>query len=262
MAEPEYRTVCSVERDPYAARVLQHRQRDGALSPGPIWDDIATFDGRPWAGRITILSAGYPCQPFSWCGQRRGTSDPRHLWPHVARIIGETRAPRVFLENVAGHLSLGFDLVAGDLRRLGYRVAAGLHSALEAGASHERTRLFILAHADGLHERQLAGGDRGRRASRLPQSTRRIQDAEPAAGGPGLDGDATPAGGPGDRSQTDALPLFAPHPSDLAAWDDVLRRDPRLEPALRRMGDGMADRLDRLRAVGNGVCPLAAALAY
>ncbi|AUH33114.1 DNA cytosine methyltransferase [Paracoccus tegillarcae] len=149
LALPGYRTVGHVERETYAAATLVARMADKALDQAIVWDDIATFDGKPWCGAVDIVSAGYPCQPFSVAGKRRGAEDPRHLWPHVARIIGEVEPPFVFLENVAHHLRLGFPEVAGGLVALGYRLAAGLFTAAEVGAPHRRERLFILAIREG-----------------------------------------------------------------------------------------------------------------
>lgn len=149
LALPGYRAVGHVERETYAAATLVARMADKALDQAVIWDDIATFDGKPWRGAVDILSAGYPCQPFSVAGKRRGADDPRHLWPHVARIIGEVEPPFVFLENVAHHLRLGFPEVASGLVELGYRLAAGLFTAAEVGAPHRRERLFILAIREG-----------------------------------------------------------------------------------------------------------------
>jgi len=120
-----------------------------ALDPAPVWDDVASFDGRPWRGGVDIVTAGYPCQPFSVAGKRQGTDDPRHLCPHVARIIDEVEPPFVFLENVAHHLRLGFPEVASGLVGMGYRLAAGLFTAAEVGAPHKRERLFILAIREG-----------------------------------------------------------------------------------------------------------------
>ena len=122
---------------------------DASLDQAVIWDDIATFDGTPLRGAVDLVSAGYPCQPFSVAGKRRGADDPRHLWPHVARIIGEVEPPFVFLENVAHHLRLGFPEVASGLVGMGYKLAAGLFTAAEVGAPHKRERLFILAIREG-----------------------------------------------------------------------------------------------------------------
>ena len=149
IAIPGYRAVGHVERETYAAATLVARMEDASLDQAVVWDDVGTFNGRPWRGAVDIVTAGYPCQPFSVAGKRRGADDPRHLWPHVARIIGEIKPPFVFLENVAHHLRLGFPEVASGLVGMGYRLAAGLFTAAEVGAPHKRERLFILAVRDG-----------------------------------------------------------------------------------------------------------------
>lgn len=153
------RLVVLCERDTYAAAALVARMAGQALDQAPIWDRVDTFPAEEFHGCLDLLIAGYPCQPFSLAGLRRGELDPRHLWPHVRRIIWQSAAPLVFLENVAGHLRLGFGpktaveeaLQAGasvraDLRAMGYRVTAGLFTAEETGPPHERKRLFILAY--------------------------------------------------------------------------------------------------------------------
>jgi len=149
IAIPGYRALGYVERETFAAATLVARMEDASLDQAVVWDDVGTFDGRPWRGTVDIITAGYPCQPFSVAGKRRGADDPRHLWPHVARIIGEIKPPFVFLENVAHHLRLGFPEVASGLVGMGYRLAAGLFTAAEVGAPHKRERLFILAIREG-----------------------------------------------------------------------------------------------------------------
>ncbi len=149
IALEEYRTVGYVEREAFAAATLMAGMEDPEMGRAPVWDDLATFDGRPWRGVVDIVSAGYPCQPFSVAGRRRGAADPRHLWPHIARIIGETGPPLVFLENVPSHLNLGFYEVARDLFRLDYAVEAIPRRASDLGATHKRERLFVLAHRKG-----------------------------------------------------------------------------------------------------------------
>ncbi|TBN46484.1 DNA cytosine methyltransferase [Paracoccus sediminis] len=149
IAIPGYRAVGHVERETFAAATLVARMEDASLDQAVVWDDVGTFDGRPWRGAVDIVTAGYPCQPFSVAGKRRGADDPRHLWPHVARIIGEVQPHFVFLENVAHHLRLGFPEVAAGLVGMGYKLAAGLFTAAEVGAPHKRERLFILAIREG-----------------------------------------------------------------------------------------------------------------
>ena len=148
LAEPGYHTRAFVEWEEWPRSVLIAAQRAGYFALAPIWDDLRSFDARPFRGAFDIVLAGYPCQPFSAAGKRGGADDPRHLWPDVARVIRECRPEWVFLENVAGHVTLGLETVLRELWDLGYTPAAGLFSAAEVGAPHQRRRIFILAHAD------------------------------------------------------------------------------------------------------------------
>lgn len=262
LAEPGYRTVCHVERNGFAAAALVARMADASLAAAPVWDDLRSFDGRPWRGRVHIVTAGYPCQPFSLAGNRLGADDPRHLWPDVARIVREVDPEWCFFENVPGHLSLGLRDVAGELQGMGYRVAACVLSAAEVGASHIRERLFLLAHADvqigrepGLHppESRTGSGIQDR-----PEPDR--QPGRPAQCGAVLVPDVAVDDGGG--LETEAPGLFPPMPGDLAEWGETLRRHPHLEPGIQRLDDGLAPWLDRSSAAGNGVVPLAAARAW
>jgi DNA (cytosine-5)-methyltransferase 1 len=94
---------------------------------------------------VDVLVAGYPCQPFSQAGQRKGTDDERHLWPYIADALGVLRPRIALFENVAGHLSLGFDAVLCDLAALGFDVEWTTLRASDVGACHQRNRLFIVA---------------------------------------------------------------------------------------------------------------------
>lgn len=266
IAEPRYRTVGYVEREAHAAATLVARMADQALGEALVWDDLRSFDGRPWRGRVHLLSAGYPCQPFSYAGRRGGESDPRHLWPEVARIAGEIEPEWIFCENVEGHLSMGYADVEACLRGMGYTTKAGIFTAREAGASHRRRRLFILAHADRLGWRLRArpGAEGGQP---VDDGAFRLLDGQRGAifdGGSDAELDVALAGDAGDRvdAGADAIPLFAPGPGEFPAWERLLAQHPDLQPALLRDGDGMADRVERTRGAGNGVCSLAASLAW
>jgi DNA (cytosine-5)-methyltransferase 1 len=122
----------------------------GHLDAAPIWTDVKTFPYREFCGKVDILSGGYPCQPFSTAGKRLGADDPRHLWPFIADGIAAMRPEWCFFENVEGHISLGLSNVIEDLAGMGYRTAWGIFSAAEVGAPHQRKRVFILAHCDGV----------------------------------------------------------------------------------------------------------------
>ena len=151
------RTVCYVENEIPATAILAHNIEKGRLDDAPIWSDLKTFDPRPFRGRVDAILGGYPCQPFSVAGQRRGTEDPRHLWPYIARIVDVIRPRICVCENVRGHVRLGLSEVLGELGRIGYRVRAGIFSAAEVGAPHRRERVFIvgvLEHPTRIAERE------------------------------------------------------------------------------------------------------------
>lgn len=135
--------VCAVEIDPYCRQVLAERQDDGWLPPFPIYEDVRTFDGKPWRGKVDVVCGGFPCQPWSSAGKQLGKDDPRHLWPEMARIIEEVRPRYVFAENVA---ISALEEPWRDLRRMGYRVPPALClSAADVGAPHLRKRWWLLA---------------------------------------------------------------------------------------------------------------------
>lgn len=138
--------VVAVEVEAYALANLVAKAEEGKLAIEALWPDLRTFPAERFRGCFDFVLAGYPCQPFSFAGKRKGADDPRHLWPDIARIIKAVQPLWCFFENVTGHLSLGFPDVYCSLRNMGYSVEAGLFSAAECGAPHKRQRLFILAH--------------------------------------------------------------------------------------------------------------------
>ena len=145
-----WRTVCAVEWDTYAAGVLLARQNDGLLEPFPVWDDVQTFDGRPWAGTVDVVSGGFPCQDISAAGKGAGIDGARSgMWFHMARIVGEVRPSFVFVENSPMLTSRGLGRVLGDLAALGFDAEWGVLGAAAVGAPHQRERIWVVAHAAG-----------------------------------------------------------------------------------------------------------------
>lgn len=146
-----WRTVCAVEWDPYAASVLLARQNDGVLPPFPVWDDVRTFDGRPWRGRVDVVSGGFPCQDISVAGGGAGIDGERSgLWSEMARIIGEVRPRYAFVENSPALLTRGLGRVLGDLAALGYDCRWTVLGAADVGAPHKRDRFWLVANARGV----------------------------------------------------------------------------------------------------------------
>ena len=149
-------SVCYVERDAYAASILVARMEDKTLDSAPIWDDITTFDGKPWRGQVDLVSGGFPCQDLSVAGKRAGIDGERSgLWAEFARIIGEIRPRYVFVENVPGLLANeAMRRVLGDLSALGFNAEWECVRASDVGAPHRRERVFILAMDDSRSERR------------------------------------------------------------------------------------------------------------
>lgn len=276
---PNSRTIAYVEGEAYACAVLAERMAEGALDSAPVWTDLRTFDGKPFRGKVDCIVGGYPCQPFSVAGKQLGANDERHLWPVVAAIIADVQPPICFFENVRGHLQLEFEQVATDLQRMGYCVKAGLFSAAECGATHNRERLFILAYRndDGRTGRRNNNDERSILSDKKWQSATAHQDGMVAQFGAGKNSPlvANCSGFGGQwckfcrgrewkcQKTTDkrscALAAFPPAPFDTDGWKNI---SDNLKPTILRMADGLANRVDRIRACGNGVVPLVAAYAW
>jgi DNA (cytosine-5)-methyltransferase 1 len=286
-----YRCVVYVERDAYAAATLVARMEDQALDPAPIWDDVGTFDGRPWRGVVDLISGGFPCQDISCAGQREGLvkGNRSGLWFEYARIIGEVGPRLVFVENVAALAIRGLDVVLGTLADLGFDADWMPLAAGDLGAGHERERIFILAHSGSrLPERRRGSGEVQCAAAGPEGETRqrergwdasgdRCQDVADAVRLPSRErsgrervldcnqemGDAEGRG----RVQTlcgseEGVRPFPPGPSDREAWRATLEANPALEPSVCGVADGVAHRMDRLRLCGNGVVPVVASVAF
>ena len=145
--------VCAVEIEPYCRKVLLQRQRDGILPKFPIWDDVRTFDGRPWHGLVDCVCGGFPCKGISVAGSGTGLDhEESGLWREQARIIGEIRPAYIFVENSPALTVRGGVRVLGDLAALGYDCRWGIISAADAIWSfgtpcidHLRERIWIVA---------------------------------------------------------------------------------------------------------------------
>jgi DNA (cytosine-5)-methyltransferase 1 len=222
LAGLEHRVIAYVEIEAFAIANLVNKMEAGQLPPAPIYTNLKTFPAHLFRDRVDLITGGYPCQPFSAAGQRKGTDDPRHLWPFIRGHIKTIEPSSVFFENVEGHISLGLSTVISDLEEDGYRATWGIFSAREVGAPHQRKRVYILA--DSISKRsqgRLSGREDTERESELRYL--------------GCSGTAL------QRGQEQSWPP---------------------EPRLGRVVDGCADRVDRIRMLGNGVVPQTAAKAY
>ena len=264
------RTVCYMENEIGVASIIAARMEDGSRDPAPIWTDLRTFDPEPWRGKVDILAGGVPCQPHSVAGRGLGEDDPRELSGEVLRIADGLGLPVLFLENVPGILRFYWDSIRPKLRELGYQVAEGLFTASETGAPHKRERLFILADTaeQGLQggEPSSLGGSPTAQSRRGNQPTTKPMYSYPQeladTGITGLQGlRSTWQEEHQERSRD--VPLYPPCPNDHEGWAYMLSVMPEVEPTFCRDAHGATTGVERrLRAVGNGVVPAVAALAW
>jgi DNA (cytosine-5)-methyltransferase 1 len=223
-----WKTVCAVEIDPYAANVLVARQNDGCLEPFPIWDDVRTFNGKPWRGLVDVVSGGFPCQDISCAGKGAGiTGKKSGLWTEFARIIREVQPAFAFMENSPMLTVRGLGNVIGCLAEMGYNAEWGVVSANEVGAHHERERIWIVAYSNERTKRFIVHDENGFKMER-EKSTGFFKFF---------------CGETGIKRRT-----------TYTGWD--------IEPGMARVVYGLANRVHRNRAIGNGQVPAVAATAW
>lgn len=179
-----WRTRCAVELDPYARSVLLARQSDGSLDRFPVWDDIRTFDGRPWRQSVDVVSGGFPCQGISAAGKGEGLADRRSgLWFQMLRVIKEVQPRFVFAENTPYLRTRGLGIVIDGLTCMGYDVRWGVLGAWHVGAPHKRNRMWIAAaHPDRVVRNRRAAVEVWRSERRIASWGNRWWSAEPPVG--------------------------------------------------------------------------------
>ena len=225
-----HQVIWQSEIDPYACKVLKKH-----WPTVPNLGDITTID---WGKvePVDIICGGYPCQPFSTAGKRNGKNDPRHLWPAMHNAICRLRPRYALMENVRGHLSMGFGDVLADLAKIGYDAEWQVIPAAAVGAPHRRDRVFIVAYPNCVRlERQ-----------RAEQSTTRF-----ARGYENKNANVAHANGaPKQHQQVWQVP--EPNFERCSWWAT--------EPDVGRMANGVSNRVDRFRGLGNAVVPQVAEL--
>jgi len=279
-----FKTVLFVERDPYAQRVLSKH-----WPKVPIIDDIRKVHNESAKGPIHLLSGGFPCQPFSHAGKRRGTEDDRYLWPEMFRVIHELAPKWVVAENVPGLLSIDggmvFETVCLDLEGEGYEILPLVYPAAGVGANHKRDRVFIVAHSVKFGRGRRDYGDERRNGGE-------VQITGSGSGEkPGILADAASYRRIGERERIETEKRLQPRPGtarklaggleglceDVADAESkqsgrIFKRqfqaDSRAmcyrgtssgwwqsEPDVGRVAHGIPYRVDRLKCLGNAVVP-------
>jgi DNA (cytosine-5)-methyltransferase 1 len=143
-----HQPVCAVEIEPYCQQVLHARQKDGFLPWFPIFDDVKTFDGKPWRGLVEVVAGGFPCQDISAAGRGAGIGGARSgLWGEMARVVCEVQPRYVFVENSPMLTIRGLGAVLGDLASMGYDARWGVLGADAVGLDHHRSRIWLVANS-------------------------------------------------------------------------------------------------------------------
>jgi len=219
-----WRTVCAVEWEAYPASVLCARQNDGFLPPFPIWDDVQTFDGKPWRGIVDVVSGGFPCQDISAAGKGAGIDGERSgMWGEMARIICEVRPRYVFVENSPMLTSRGLGRVLGDLASMGFDARWGMLGCSDVGGFHSRKRIWIKAtHTSEIRRIRTTNEVKSNSCEKVKIWS---------------------------ESEFDAILANQKQEYEITSDD-------------QRMGDGMAYGMDRFSAIGNGQVPQVAATAW
>jgi len=291
--------VCAVEIEPYCQQVLSARQKDGHLPWFPIFDDVQTFDGTPWRGKVDIICGGFPCQDISSAGKGAGIEGSRSsMWKHMARIIGEVRPRYAFVENSPLLVGRGLAVVLADLAEMGYDAKWGIVGAHNAGAPHKRDRIWILATDSNLcrcddgsdperqhktDNAQIGETEKDKQSGsfwkyRTSEDCGDVADTESRESGQQtkwqrrentIGGDNDRRGDQGKRSEicnstVDGLQDRTEKPMGEPGADAKSKRSDwwATEPDVGRVAHGVASRVDRLKAIGNGQVPAVAQLAW
>ena len=230
-----WRTVCAVEWEQYPASVLCARQNDGLLPPFPIWDDVQTFDGKPWRGIVDVISGGFPCTDISAAGKGAGIDgEASGMWREMARIIHEVRPRYVFVENSPILTSRGLGRVLGDLASMGFDAKWGVLGAADVGAPHQRDRIWIVAKNNSPPPPQEMAHTWSKRCD-----TRN-----------------------NEKLETNKTIRSASSVSIKSSLEGYNRNAWSTEPDFCRVVNGIPDTMDRLKALGNAQVPLCAATAW
>lgn len=236
-----WRTVGYVEWNDYCQRAIRQRIKDRVIDNAPIFGDVRAFNSEGYAeryrGMVDVISAGFPCQPFSVAGKQEGGADERNMWPETRECIRIVRPRFALLENVPGLLSSGyFGTVLGELSEIGYDARWRVLSAAEMGAPHKRDRLWIVAHSKSKHDWQY--------------SPEQVQGQVQQSGKCFVKADV---------SNTDSQRLERQWEISGRAKSEqyytCVNSWWTTEPELGRVAHGVARRVDRLKAIGNGQVP-------
>ena len=251
-----FKTVAFCEIEPFCREILNKHWPDT-----PIFEDIKNLDGRQFRGKIDVICGGFPCQPFSVAGRKKGTQDKRDLWLEMFRVIQQAQPSWVIGENVANFSNMAFNRSKIDLESEGYTVQPFIIPACAVGAPHRRDRVWIIAYADG--KRCQPGGDHRKERSILHNKNGHAEK-DKCSGNIGQRGACSVSKANSNygckriqRYKSQAL--FGQQAfswcKNVRRTQDYFDRPDIPKPLICRDSDGFSSRVDRLKALGNAVVP-------
>lgn len=244
-------TIAFCEIEEYPQKILSQHWPDV-----PIFKDVRTLQPNDIWQPVDLICGGYPCQPFSVAGQRRGQEDVRHLWPEVFRLVQGIKPRWCVFENVYGHISLGFDEVATQMESEGYTVTPLVLPACAVGAPHRRDRLWIVCHAkyDGLPS--TAQHSKSRKANDWSE---KVQEKTSKLARPvGLRNELVPNSNNERCKGRSKKQIYGQQNSkkkfegSFKGWANGWDLS---SPRICGMDDGIPNRTHRLKALGNAIVP-------
>jgi DNA (cytosine-5)-methyltransferase 1 len=255
-----YRTVAFCDNEPYAQAVLKKHWPDV-----PCHKDIREIRGDLYAG-VTLLTGGFPCQPFSVAGKQRGKTDDRYLWPEMLRVIREARPAWIIGENVAGIVNMALDQVHTDLEAEGYEVESLIIPACGVDAPHKRDRVWILAHSkcDGQSSSKERGGVKETTSIQSQGAFNSLNSSGTSSLSISFQdvADTVSEGLQGHR-RIEGCHSEGREKQNRHAWEGGNgRRDAHCwlpEPDVGRVAHGIPNRTHRLKGLGNAIVPQVAA---
>lgn len=268
-----WQNIVQVEIDPFCLKILEKHFPNTERHT-----DIRTFPAADYAGRIDILTGGFPCQPYSVAGERKGEADERYLWPEMLRVISEIRPTWVIAENVAGFASmaqfksfppvdsegvaigetgdvycrLGYGVAkktVEDLKALGYEVQPFIIPAYGLDAPHRRDRIWIVAHAVGIRpQKRFSEKTRWEKTKRSPEANQFGRCGQTISDTNGLNGKrGHTQTAKRWKSKKRSIGLRSSTGGRFAEWP--------VEPNVGRVAHGIPKRVDRIKALGNAIVP-------
>ena len=233
-----FRTIGFSEIDDYASAVLR-KHWPGVKNYG----DVRSIPTAELRGQVSVITGGFPCQPFSVAGKQRGKEDDRYLWPAMLRVIEEVRPSFVVGENVIGFINLALDDCLSQLESIGYTAIPFVVPACAVDARHQRKRVWIVGYAESEQSGRLQQSGISSDIGAAGEQSAPLANANGAR----LSDGRQTGQQKGESEAIGRMALAKPERCGISRWP--------IEPAVDRVAHGLSNRVDRLKCLGNAIVP-------